>query len=128
MALAHIDATPAQERAIVAEVDKLKERLYVAKATIKDGRGDLAAAVRGPTLDDATLGAMLGRVDGATAEARTAGISYICCDLPSPDQRGPFAARERKPARARHKHHFRLPVSEQLTPRRRRKTIMQRSL
>lgn len=72
MALAHIDATPAQERAIVAEVDKLHERLQGARSTLKDGRADLAAAIRGENLDDASMGAVLGRVDGATAEARTA--------------------------------------------------------
>lgn len=72
MALAHIDATPAQERAIVAEVDKLHDRLHTARSTVKDGRADLAAAIRGSTLDDAALGAVLGRVDSATAEARGA--------------------------------------------------------
>jgi uncharacterized membrane protein len=72
MALAHIDATPAQERAIVAEVDKLQERLRTARSTLKDGRGDLAAAIRGEALDDASLGAVLGRVDGAAGEARGA--------------------------------------------------------
>lgn len=72
MALSHLDATPAQERAIVAEVDKLRERLQSARGTVKDARGDLAAAIRGPQLDDAALGAVLGRVDGATAEARSA--------------------------------------------------------
>jgi Spy/CpxP family protein refolding chaperone len=72
MALAHIDASPAQERAIIAEVGKLQERLRGAKGSVKEARGDLAAAVRGPVLDDAALGAVLGRVDGATGEARTA--------------------------------------------------------
>jgi len=77
MALAHIDATPAQERAIVAEVDKLHERLHGARATLKDSRGDLAAAIRGPALDDASLGAVLGRVDGATGEARGAVLDAL---------------------------------------------------
>lgn len=77
MALAHIDATPAQERAIVAEVDKLHDRLHTAKSTVKDGRVDLAAAVRGATLDDAALGAVLGRVDSATAEARSAVLEAL---------------------------------------------------
>ena len=72
MALARLDASPAQERAIVGEVDHLKARLWTAKGNVKDARGDLAAAVRGPILDDAALGAVLGRVDGATGEARGA--------------------------------------------------------
>ncbi len=77
MALAHIDATPAQERVIVGEVNKLEERLHTARRTMKDGRGDLAAAVRGEALDDAALGAVLSRVDGATAEARSAALEAL---------------------------------------------------
>ena len=77
MALSHIDASPAQERAIIGEVEKLKERLHGAKANLKDGRADLAAAVRGPALDDAALGAVLGRVDTATGEARTATLDAL---------------------------------------------------
>jgi hypothetical protein len=72
MALAHIDASPAQERAIISEVDKLRDRLQAARVGLKDARGDLAAAIRGPVLDDAALGAVLGRLDGATGEARAA--------------------------------------------------------
>ena len=76
-ALSRLDASPAQERAIIAEIDKLKERLWAARANLKEGRGDLAAALRGPTLDDAALGAVLGRVDGATAEARAAVVDAL---------------------------------------------------
>lgn len=77
MALAHIDATPAQERAIVAEVDKLSDRLRTARSTMKDGRADLAAAIRSETLDDSSLGAVLGRVDSATGEARAAVLDAL---------------------------------------------------
>lgn len=77
MALSHLDASPAQERAIIAEVDKLRERLYAAKEGLKDSRADLAAAVRGSTLDEAALGAVLGRVDTATAEARSAILDAV---------------------------------------------------
>jgi uncharacterized membrane protein len=72
MALSRLDATPAQERAIVGEVDRLHDRLHAAKASMRDARPDLAAAIRGPSLDDAALGAVLGRVDSATTEARAA--------------------------------------------------------
>src|SRR5579862_7353605 len=71
MGLSHLDASPAQERAIINEVDKLRSRLRDVKGGIKDARGDLAAAIRGQALDDAALGAVLGRVDAATGEART---------------------------------------------------------
>ena len=68
-----IDASPAQERAIIAEVEKLQERLRGAKAGVHDARGDLAAALRGPVLDDAALGAVLGRVDTATGRGAVGG-------------------------------------------------------
>lgn len=71
-ALSRIDATPAQERFIVAELEKVQHRVKGAKHNLGDARGDLAAAMRGPVLDDAALGAVLGRVDAATNEARGA--------------------------------------------------------
>lgn len=72
-----IDASPAQERAIIAEIEKLQERVHGAKVGVKDARGDLAAALRGPELDDAALGAVLGRVDAATGEARAAVLDAL---------------------------------------------------
>jgi uncharacterized membrane protein len=77
MALSHLDASPAQERAIISEIEKLKDRVRAARANVKDARPDLAAAIRGPVLDDAALGAVLGRVDGATAEARAAVLDAV---------------------------------------------------
>jgi len=75
--LERIDATPAQERAIVAELEKLEDRIHGAKSGLKEARGDLAAALRGPVLDDAALGAVLGRVDGTTAEVRAAVLDAL---------------------------------------------------
>jgi hypothetical protein len=72
-----IDASPAQERAIIAEVERLQDRLRGAKSGLHDARGDLAAALRGPVLDDAALGAMLGRADAATGEVRSAVIDAL---------------------------------------------------
>jgi len=72
-----IDASPAQERAIIAEIEKLQERLHSIKTGLRDARGDLAAALRGPVLDDAALGAALGRFDGATGEARSAVVGAL---------------------------------------------------
>lgn len=77
MAFERIDASPAQERFIIAELDKLSERVHFAKSSLRDARGDLGAAIRGPVLDDAALGAVMGKVDGATAEARSAGIDAL---------------------------------------------------
>lgn len=76
-ALSRIDATPAQERVIVGEIEKLQERMYGARSRLKDARGDLSAAVRGPVLDDAALGAVLGRVDASTGEARSAMLDAL---------------------------------------------------
>jgi uncharacterized membrane protein len=75
--LARIDASPAQERAIIGEVEKLQDRMRAAKAGAQDARSDLAAALRGPVLDDAALGAVLGRVDTATGELRSAVIDAL---------------------------------------------------
>lgn len=77
MAFRHIDASPAQERAIIAEIDKLREKLWQARRAVKDSRGDLSAAIRNPVLDDAALGEVLGRVDGATAEVRAAVLEAL---------------------------------------------------
>lgn len=76
-ALARLDATPAQERVIVGEIDRLKDRVRDARSHLKDARGDLGAAVRGPVLDDAALGAVLGRFDATTTEVRTAAIDAL---------------------------------------------------
>ncbi|TMQ08382.1 MAG: periplasmic heavy metal sensor [Deltaproteobacteria bacterium] len=72
-----IDASPAQERAIIAEFEKLQDRMRAAKAGLSDARGDLGAALRGPALDDAALGAVLGRVDTATGEVRAAVVDAL---------------------------------------------------
>jgi Spy/CpxP family protein refolding chaperone len=77
MAFRHIDASPAQERAIIAEIDKLREKAWQARRAMKDSRGDLGAAIRGPVLDDAALAEVLTRVDGATAELRSAGLEAV---------------------------------------------------
>jgi len=76
-ALSRIDATPAQERVIVGEIERLQERVHGARGGLKDARGDLAAALRGAVLDDAALGAVLGRVDGAMSETRAAALDAL---------------------------------------------------
>jgi uncharacterized membrane protein len=77
MAFERLDATPAQERAIVAELDKLEERVRATRERLPAARTELATALRGPTLDDVTLGAALGHVDGATGEVRAAGLDAL---------------------------------------------------
>lgn len=77
MMLSRLDCSPAQERAIIGELDGLRSKLRDTKWGLKDARGDLAAALRGPILDDAALGAVLGRVDAATGDARTAILAAL---------------------------------------------------
>jgi Spy/CpxP family protein refolding chaperone len=77
MVFSRLDCSPAQERTIIAEVDQLKHKLRDTKWGMRDARGDLAAALRGPTLDDAALGAVLGRVDAATGSARAAILEAV---------------------------------------------------
>lgn len=71
-ALERIEATPAQERAIVAELDRLEERLRAARGGLGALRGELAEVVRGPVVDDAALAGVTARIDLATGEARAA--------------------------------------------------------
>ena len=77
MMFARIDATPTQERAILHEVATLRARLRDSRATLRDSRGDLAAAMRGSSLDDAALGAVLGCVDAVTTETRGAMLEAL---------------------------------------------------
>ncbi|MFT3694771.1 MAG: periplasmic heavy metal sensor [Kofleriaceae bacterium] len=72
-----LDCSPAQERTIISEIEGLKNKLRDTRWNLRDARGDLAAAVRGTTLDDAALGAVLGRVDTATGAAREAVIQAL---------------------------------------------------
>ncbi len=75
--LRRLDASPEQERAVIAEVDRLRDRARAATVGLDEARGDLAAAVRGRALDDAALGAVLGRVDAAVGEVRAATIDAL---------------------------------------------------
>ena len=72
-----IDATPTQERAIMHEVGTLKAKMRDSRATLRDSGGDLAAAMRGPILDDTALGAVLGCFDAVTTETRAAVLEAL---------------------------------------------------
>ena len=76
-ALARLDVTPAQQRQIYSELERLRGRVREARAGLSDARGDLAAAVRGPRVDDAALGAALGRFDAAVLAGRTAALDAL---------------------------------------------------
>ena len=76
-ALERIDASPAQERAIIAEVDLLEDRLHGARRGMRDLRGPLADAVAGSELDEGALAGVLQGVDQASGEARAAVVEAL---------------------------------------------------
>jgi hypothetical protein len=76
-ALEHLDASPAQERAIIAELQQLEERVHAAGRRVRDQRGPLADAVRGAELDVGALAGVDHELEQAGAEARTAAIEAV---------------------------------------------------
>lgn len=77
MLLRRIDASPAQERAIIAEVEQFRDRVRGVRANAPEARADLAAAIRAPELDDATLASLKSRVDTAIGDVRTAALEAL---------------------------------------------------
>src|SRR5690606_23940953 len=69
-ALARLDLSPAQEKVVRAEVDRLRERAGALREEAKSSRGDMAASVRGDSLDEETLAGMFVRQDDLLRELR----------------------------------------------------------
>jgi len=65
-----LDLTPAQEKVVIAEIDKLSDQLH----GLRDERGkthaDLARAVRGDALDEVAFGEMFARHDERLEQLR----------------------------------------------------------
>lgn len=72
-----IDASPAQERAIVAELDQLRETVRRARANAYTARADVAAAIRSAELDDAAVANLQNRIDSAFGDVRTAALKAL---------------------------------------------------
>lgn len=72
-----LDASPAQERAILAELEALETRVRAAGELLREGRPELAAALGSPQLDEEALKAVTSRLDGASAEVRDAGVGAL---------------------------------------------------
>jgi hypothetical protein len=72
-----LDASPAQERAILAELEALEQRARGAAANLHGGKAELSAAIVGPELDEASLAAATARFDAATADVRDAGLGAL---------------------------------------------------
>lgn len=76
-ALEHLDASPAQERAIIAELDQLEEKLHAAGRRVRDQRGPLADAVRAAELDEGALAGVDHELEQAGVEARAAVVETV---------------------------------------------------
>ena len=77
LALERLDASPAQERAIIAELDQLEERLHGVGRQLRELHGPLAEAVRASELDEATLAGLERAAEQATTEGRTAVLETL---------------------------------------------------
>jgi hypothetical protein len=76
-ALERIDASPAQERAIIAEVEQLEEKLHAAGRRMRDQRGSLADVVRGSELDEGGLAGIEHELEEAGSGARAAILEAV---------------------------------------------------
>jgi hypothetical protein len=70
--LGRLEATPGQEKAILAAIDELKSTASELRGTGRDVRSEVARAVRGPLLDDVVLEGATARIDDATLKVRGA--------------------------------------------------------
>lgn len=77
LALERIDASPAQERAIIAELEQLDERLHGVGRQLRELRGPLADAVRASELDEATLTGLEQAVAKVGADGRAAVLDTL---------------------------------------------------
>jgi Spy/CpxP family protein refolding chaperone len=72
-----LDATPAQEKVMLAalhELDTLREKT---RSDLKAARKDVAEAFRSPVFNEEAVGAATARIEGVMDEARKTGISIF---------------------------------------------------
>lgn len=62
-ALARLDLTPAQEKAVKAEVDQLREKARALRDEGKSARADMARSIRGESFEEEALASMFIRHD-----------------------------------------------------------------
>ena len=72
-----LEATPGQEKAILAAIDELKATASELRGTGREVRSEVARAVRGTLLDDVVLEGATARVDDATLKLRAAAKTAI---------------------------------------------------
>lgn len=75
--LGRLEATPAQEKVILAALDELKEIARDLRGIGRDVRSDVARAIRGSMLDDVALEGATARIDDATLKLRAAARAAI---------------------------------------------------
>jgi Spy/CpxP family protein refolding chaperone len=75
--LGRLEATPVQEKAILAALDELKEKARELRGLGRDIRADVARAMRGPMLDDVALEGATARIDDAALKLRAAARAAI---------------------------------------------------
>jgi Spy/CpxP family protein refolding chaperone len=71
--LARLDATPAQEKAILTALDELKDTARELRGTVRETRGDVARTIREPSFDESSLDTVEKRFDDAVQRMRRAG-------------------------------------------------------
>ena len=75
--LGKLEATPGQEKVILAALDELKEIARGLRGIGRDVRADVARAIRGSMLDDVALEGATARIDDATLKLRAAARAAI---------------------------------------------------
>ncbi len=75
--LERLEATPGQEKAILAALDELKNIAVELRGIGRDVRADVARAIRGPMFDDVALEGATARIDDATLKLRAAARAAI---------------------------------------------------
>jgi len=70
--LDHLEATPAQERVIVAAAEEFRAEAAKFRGELRKSRGDIAGAFRKPSFDEVALGELYARHDTAIEGLRRA--------------------------------------------------------
>jgi hypothetical protein len=70
--LGRLEASPAQEKAILAALDEVKDAAKEQRGIGRDVRADVAKAIRGSMLDDIALEGATARIDDASVKLRGA--------------------------------------------------------
>jgi hypothetical protein len=75
--LGRLEATPAQEKVILAALDELKETARGLRGAGREVRADVARAIRASLLDDMALEGATSRIDDVTLKLRAAARTAI---------------------------------------------------